>query len=140
MLKLLLPSDGSDHAEAALRHVILLHRAGVVAGVRLLNVQVPLPGDVSAFVAADVIADHHREQSDQALAGAVEALGEAGVPFQTEHAVGPVAATIARVAAERGVDQIVMGCHGYGALGGLVMGSVASRVVHLAEVPVTLVK
>jgi nucleotide-binding universal stress UspA family protein len=33
-----------------------------------------------------------------------------------------------------------MGSHGRSALGGLLMGSVATRVVHLTPVPVTLVK
>ena len=45
-----------------------------------------------------------------------------------------------RLAAERGVDCIVMGTRGMNALGGLLLGSVAQRVVHLASVPVMLVK
>lgn len=36
--------------------------------------------------------------------------------------------------------EIVMGTHGRSALGGLLLGSVAQRVVHLAKVPVLLVK
>ncbi|MFN5167526.1 MAG: universal stress protein [Pseudomonadota bacterium] len=38
------------------------------------------------------------------------------------------------------VDGIVMGSRGMGALGNLAFGSVATKVVHLADVPVTLVK
>jgi nucleotide-binding universal stress UspA family protein len=33
-----------------------------------------------------------------------------------------------------------MGTRGLGALAGLALGSVATKVVHLAEVPVTLVR
>lgn len=36
--------------------------------------------------------------------------------------------------------EIVMGTHGRNVLGGLLLGSVAQRVVHLAKVPVLLVK
>jgi nucleotide-binding universal stress UspA family protein len=39
-----------------------------------------------------------------------------------------------------GADMILIGTHGRSALGGLFLGSVAQRVVHLAAVPVLLVK
>jgi nucleotide-binding universal stress UspA family protein len=38
------------------------------------------------------------------------------------------------------MDEVVMGTRGMGALGTLLLGSVAYRVVHLVHVPVTLVK
>jgi nucleotide-binding universal stress UspA family protein len=53
---------------------------------------------------------------------------------------GLVAQEIVRVAQAAGVDQIAMGTRGMGALGSLLMGSVALRVVHMAPVPVLLVK
>ena len=58
----------------------------------------------------------------------------------TQSAVGLAAQEIVRVADERGVDQIVMGTHGRGAVGSLLLGSVAQRVVHQAKVPVLLVR
>ena len=60
--------------------------------------------------------------------------------FEFEQLVGEPAATIARRASELGCESIVMGTHGLGQLGVLIMGSVAQRVVHQATVPVTLVK
>ncbi len=44
------------------------------------------------------------------------------------------------MAAELDCDLIVMGTHGRGPVAGLVMGSVATRVLHLAACPVLLVK
>src|SRR6476620_1498709 len=46
---------------------------------------------------------------------------------------------IVRVAKAEGVDAIVMGTRGMRALGNLALGSTATKVIHLAEVPVTLV-
>ena len=50
------------------------------------------------------------------------------------------AETIDRVAREVGAHQIVMGTRGLGSLGNLFLGSVATKVVRLAQVPVALVK
>ena len=52
----------------------------------------------------------------------------------------PSAETIDRIARETMADQIVMGTRGLGRLRGLLLGSVATPVVHLADIPVTLVK
>src|SRR5437773_8844714 len=43
-------------------------------------------------------------------------------------------------AREHGIDLIVMGTHGRGALAHLVMGSVAERVVRMAPCPVLTVR
>ena len=40
----------------------------------------------------------------------------------------------------RSVKQIVMGTRGLGGIQGLLLGSVAMQVIHLAEVPITLIK
>lgn len=54
-------------------------------------------------------------------------------------AAGHVAARIADVAAEAGVDLIVVGTRGRSALGGLVLGSVTQRLLHVAGCPVLAV-
>ena len=54
--------------------------------------------------------------------------------------LGDVAETIVAKAAELGCEAIVMGCSGKGMLAGLVLGSVARKVIHLTTLPVTLVK
>ena len=54
--------------------------------------------------------------------------------------VGDPAETIVQYAREKNCDQILMGTQGMGSLSGFVMGSVASKVVHLSPVPVLLTK
>ncbi len=78
--------------------------------------------------------------SQRALQPVMQILDAAGVPYHTEWRVGDLASTIARYAEETGCEAIVMGTHGMGAIGSLIMGSTATKVVHLAMVPVTLVK
>jgi nucleotide-binding universal stress UspA family protein len=67
------------------------------------------------------------------------ALAE-GLACVPEVRIGAAAEVIVAYAAEQGCDAIVMGTRGMGAVAGVVMGSVAQKVVHLASVPVTLVK
>jgi nucleotide-binding universal stress UspA family protein len=53
---------------------------------------------------------------------------------------GVVAATIDRLAREEHVAHIIMGTRGLGGVRGLLLGSVTTQLLHLADVPVTLVK
>jgi len=53
---------------------------------------------------------------------------------------GPIAETIDRLARETGADQIVMGARGLGRVRSLMLGSVTTQVIHLTDIPVTLVK
>ena len=138
---ILLPVDGSEGSAHAARHV-----AGIAASVpnlqvHLLNVQPP--GDdwmVRRTFKAEELDALEREWGDSAIAPARDILREAGVAC-TEHIVqGEAPQTIARFAKELHCDQIIMGSHGLSALSGLLLGSVALKVLHLADVPVTLVK
>ncbi len=67
-------------------------------------------------------------------------LADAGIPFKTALRVGDAAENILKAVREARCDEIVMGTRGLGALAGLVLGSVAMKVVQLAKIPATLVK
>jgi len=54
--------------------------------------------------------------------------------------IGHAADNIASVASKGKFDLLVMGSHGHGTLGNLVMGSVATKVMAHCETPVLLVR
>jgi nucleotide-binding universal stress UspA family protein len=54
--------------------------------------------------------------------------------------VGEVADIIVRYAQDQKCDQLVMGIRGMGALSNMIMGSVATKVLHLSDMPVLCVK
>jgi nucleotide-binding universal stress UspA family protein len=51
-----------------------------------------------------------------------------------------VPSELVKYAEEKGCDGIIMGTRGLGPIGNLVMGSVATKVIHLTTLPVTLIK
>ena len=54
--------------------------------------------------------------------------------------IGDPGETIASYASAHGCDEIVMGTGGIGTIGNLLVGSVATKVIQLANMPVMLVK
>jgi len=139
--KWLIPMDGSDNALRAVDHVI---RAAAQASAKpeifLVNVQHPLSGDVTTFVNREVVQDFHREEGRKALAAAQQKLDAAGLPYTHHILVGEPALLICEFAKTHGCDQIIMGTRGLGTIGGMLLGSVTTKVVHLCDIPVVLVK
>ena len=141
-MKILLAVDGSDVALRAVDHLI-----GHVSWFRempeihLLHVQPPIPiGRALAHVSKETLQAHYMDESREHLQEAQQKLDAAG-RFHTTHIhVGQAAEVIAKLAGELGCELVVMGSHGRSGIAGLVMGSVATRVLHLAPCPVLLVK
>lgn len=141
MLKMLVPVDGSVPSSRAVDHLIKKlnwYKGGVE--IHLLNVQHPFPAYVASHIGHDQVQQYHREQGLAALADARKKLDVAGVKFHYHIGVGDEADLIVRYAREQACDQIVMGTRGAGSVSNLLLGSVATKVIHLSEVPVVLVK
>jgi nucleotide-binding universal stress UspA family protein len=142
MLKMLVAVDGSDHARRAVEAVARLAQEFQAVEVLLLNV-----GDADVYYGElppfdyEAIERANRQRQERLLEQASAYARERGLEHVSpQSALGFPATEIVRVAEERGVEQIVMGTHGRGAVGSLFLGSVAQRVVHLTNVPVLLVK
>jgi nucleotide-binding universal stress UspA family protein len=142
MRKVLIAVDGSPNAVRAIEHVVAEKDAyREPLHVVLLNVQPPVvSGAVKTFLSQEQITHYYHEEGEKALADARAVLDKAGVSHECHILVGDVAQTIARTAREMGCALIVMGTRGLGSLSGMFLGSVATKVVHVADVPVLLVK
>ncbi|MDP1735270.1 MAG: universal stress protein [Sulfuritalea sp.] len=140
-MKILLAVDGSDHSNRVAKHVIRLVQGCADYQIILLNVQAPIDApEVLGHMPLREIEAMQETRGGDALAAARSVLENAGVAYVPEVALGPVAETIARHAAESNCDTIVIGTHGAGALRSALMGSVAADVIRLAGCPVTVVK
>lgn len=141
MKRALVPLDGSEDALRALAHAIGELRGQPGAELHVLNVQTPAihpwPGKL---VSPDLVDDELRRAGEAVVAFADRPAALAGVACTSHVRIGNAAAEIADCAGELGCDAIVMGTRGHGRVANLVLGSVAHKVVHLADVPVTLVR
>jgi nucleotide-binding universal stress UspA family protein len=142
MLKILLPTDGSDDALRAVRYLTehaRLYRES--PEVHLLNVQLPIAsGAVKMFISQDQLNDYYREEGLKSLEQARALLDTSGITYRHHIGVGELGATIVDYATEKGCELIVMGSRGMGAIRGALLGSVAMKVVHHSPVPVLLVR
>ena len=139
----LVPVDFSETSDAALRYGKALAQA-FGASLHLLHVvQEPYsqPWAVEAYgfslatLQEDWIKDA-RARLDQA----VTADDRAALHARTTTLLGHPVTEILRYAADEKIDLIVMGTHGRGPLGHMIMGSVAERVVRRSPCPVLTVR
>ncbi len=138
---ILVPTDFSDCSDAAIRYgYALAERFG--ATIHLLNVvQDPygMPWAADAFAApiGNMLTDWEA-QAKRRLVDTVPAASPA--PSVLKTLVGSPYSAIVSYAEQHHVDLIVLGTHGRGPLGHMLLGSVAERVVRTAPCPVLTVR
>jgi nucleotide-binding universal stress UspA family protein len=141
MLKVLLPVDGSENSNRAVKHLIHLIKNLGAMEVHVVNVQPELLYiNILLKPRQEVIDAWSQKAGRDASSSACALLVEASIPYVLEFASGEVAEAIVRHAQHCQCDMIVMGTRGMGSVANLVLGSVATKVIHLANIPVTLVK
>lgn len=142
MHKILVPVDGSPSSDHAVQHVIALKRMGMDVEIQLLHVLPALDmNDFPAVAAQPGLAERlENDGAEHAFAPARRLLGDAGIPCSTRLVTGDPAQEIALHADVHRCTEIVMGTRGLGPIKTLVLGSVATKVLHLVAIPVTLVK
>lgn len=140
MYMIVVPMDGSEPARRALETAIGLAGRLGDAELRVVNVQPPIPASVGDFVGSEAVHGYYDDAAVMAFAGVRDLLTASGVRHSLDCRVGPAGEAISEFARETAADQIVMGTRGLGAVKGLLLGSVATRVAQLAPCPVTLVK
>ena len=141
-MKILVPVDGSEPSLRAVQVAIAMTSGARSAELLLVTVQNVAPVGAADLGLLDPILVHKAAQriGENVLQKATELVEAARLRFTARVEMGPIAKTLARIARNEGVDHIVMGTRGLGGVRGLVMGSVATQLLYLVKVPVTLVK
>src|SRR5262249_35023268 len=128
-------TDGSSQAERALPFAKSLAQAN---GARLIVVHV---NEIMAGRGAGPV-NFDEDQVQAALAEQVKDLKQEGLDAKLQMAevmAGGAAHAIGAFADKEGADLIVAGTRGHGPLSGLLLGSVTTRLLHIAKCPVLVV-
>jgi len=140
MTRILIPIDGSNNALRAVDYGVSVAEGCPAAEVHLLNIQEPVYEQVRDVMSKAEVEKMEIATGHFILEPAKKILDDAGIANVSEVRIGPIAAAIADYAKEKRCDNIIMGTRGQGSIKTMIMGSVTTKVIHLADVPVTLVK
>ena len=138
--RIVLPTDGSDCAEAAVDRAITLAQAfdAVVDVVSVVDVNTVAAQ--SELTNARLVIDELETQAQAGIDRVTDRLREAGVAGETAVVQATPATGIADYATESGGDLIVMGTHGRSGIGRFLLGSTTERLIRHAPVPVLSVR
>ena len=140
-MKILIAVDGSPYTKRVLAYLAAhdewlgaQHAYTVVHGVAAI------PHRAAAFLDMEQVRSYYEDDAEVVFKPirAFFAMHDIKVKFVLR--IGPVAANIAKLAEQGRFDLLLMGSHGHGAAAGLVMGSVATKVLSLCATPVLLVR
>lgn len=139
MADILVPVDGSTHAEDAVAyavdhfpddHVIALHVVEVPTGYFAASVSDPesLPQ-----------VENQKREARELLDDIEDTAADLGGSVCTELVTGDPVDEILAYAQENDIDEIVIGSRGISGVGRVMFGSVAEKVVRRSEIPVVVV-
>jgi nucleotide-binding universal stress UspA family protein len=140
-MKILFAADGSIFTKKALAFLVV---NGFLSDssmeIHVLHVQPPLPGRVKTFAGRGVVASYHQDEAEKVLEPIGKFLKRHTTNFKADWIIGNPGHEIVDWASRINAHVIVMGTHGYGKVGQMLLGSVAQKVVSECDRPVLLVK
>jgi nucleotide-binding universal stress UspA family protein len=142
-MKILLAVDGSQFSRDATSYLVGLARElKKKPDVELVTVHLPVPKlpGMGMVVGRNQVASYYEEEGQANLADARRRLTAAGVKHRSQVLVGKIAETIASHAEKTRCTLVVCGARGRGAVGKMVLGSTADRLLQISSIPVLLVR
>jgi nucleotide-binding universal stress UspA family protein len=139
--RVLVPVDGSEHAEHACRLVI---ENFPDAELVLLHVINPAEAGYSAQASIPSFSEEwyqqQKEQAEEIFDDVEDEAGDREISVERVVEVGKPTRVIVEYAQDNDIDHIVMGSHGRSGVSRILLGSVAETVVRRSPVPVTVTR
>ena len=140
-MKILIAADGSSYTKRMLAYLAAHDEwLGDAHRYTLLHVTPAVPPRAAAALDKDLLLEHYSEQSDKVFKPIRSFFAKQKINAEYVAKVGPAADTIAALATKGKYDLLMMGSHGHGLLGNLVLGSVTTKVMAHCETPVLIIR
>lgn len=140
-MKILVPVDGSPFTKRMLAYLAAHDEwLGDAHRYTLVHVTPAVPPRAAAVLDKAVLQGHYAEESEKVFKPIRTFFAKQKINAEFVAKVGPAADTIANLASKGKFDLLMMGSHGHGLLGNLVLGSVATKVMAHCETPVLIIR
>jgi nucleotide-binding universal stress UspA family protein len=140
-MKILVAVDGSSFTKRMLAYLAAHDEwLGDRHDYTVLTVVPAVPARAASVLDRDVLKSHYAAEADKVFKPIRTFFAKQKIPAEFSAKVGNAGEHIAAAADKGRFDLLVMGSHGHGTLGSLVMGSVATKVMAHCAVPVLVIR
>ncbi len=140
-MKILIAADGSPTTKRVLAYLAAHDEwLGAHHAYTVIHGVAAIPHRAAAFLEREQVSSYYEDDAEVVFKPIRAFFAMHGIEAKFTMRIGPVAQSIAKLAERGGFDLLLMGSHGHGAAAGLVMGSVATKVLSLCATPVLLVR
>ena len=140
-MKILVPVDGSPFTKRMLAYLAAHDEwLGGAHRYTVLTVTPAVPARAASVLDKSVLKAHYADEAERVFKPIRTFFDKQKIAAEFVAKVGPAADVIGEVATKGRYDLLMMGSHGHGSLGNLVLGSVTTKVMAHCETPVLIVR
>jgi len=140
-MKILVPVDGSPFTKRMLAYLAAHDEwLGNAHQYTLLHVTPAVPPRAAAVLDKTTLQAYYAEESEKVFKSIRTFFAKQKLNAEFVAKVGPAADVITTLADKGQFDLIMMGSHGHGVLGSMVLGSVTTKVMAHCETPVLIIR
>ena len=140
-MKILVPVDGSTFTKRMLAYLAAHDEwLGGAHQYTLLHVAPAVPPRAAAVLDKSVLQGHYAEESEKVFKPIRAFFARQKIDVAFVAKVGPAADAISALAVKGKFDLIMMGSHGHGLIGSVVLGSVTTKVMAQCDTPVLVIR
>jgi nucleotide-binding universal stress UspA family protein len=140
-MKILLAVDGSAYTKHMLAYLGTHEELfGPAPEFTAITVVTPVTPNVTHFLDKNIVEDYYRDEAEKVLKPVQAFAGQHQWNLTALSRTGHAGDVIAEMAENGRFDLVMMGSHGHGSIGALVLGSVAARVMARCKTPLLIIR
>lgn len=140
-MKILVAADGSPYTKRMLAYLAAHDEwLGPAHQYTVFHAVPPVPAGAASYVERGTLQGYYADTAEAVFKSIRTFFKKQGVEAVFVTKVGSPATLIAKLAEQGKFDMLMMGSHGHGLLGNLVMGSVVNKVAAQCGTPLLLVR